>query len=232
MSVVKFINTRSDRRGRVALVTFASGPYKGIETKLVSSMERFNPFITMFAFHDESEIGAPKHRDAPYAFKSYAINTVRMKGYDIVIWCDSCLRAVKSLDAFVDEIVSRGVYLQKDGWMCGEWANDRALEYFNVTREQSMHIESIYAQCIGFDFRSKIAHDFLSMWIGAAQAGIFKGNWKNDKQTESKDPRVKGHRHDQTCAELISYHLSIAKGPIIAHNDQAKPRYFTTWDHP
>ena len=186
----------------------------------------------MFAFHSESEIGAPSHAEAPYAFKPYAIDFVRMKGYDIIIWCDSCLRAVKPLDSFINDIVSKGVYLQRDGWRCGEWANDNALKYFNVTREQSMNIESVYAQCIGFDFRSKIAHSFLSMWLGAAQSGIFKGAWKNDNKTESEDPRVRGHRHDQTCAELISYHLGIAKGVFVVSDDPTKPRYFTTWDHP
>ena len=217
---------------RVALVTFASGSYNGIEKKLIESMNKFNPSIATFAFHDVSEINAPAHAEAPYAFKAYAVDKIRIMGYDIVIWCDSCLRAVKSLDTFIPEISSRGVYVQRDGWKCGEWANDRALNYFNVTREQSMSIDSIYAQCMGFDFRTKLANDFLSMWLGAAQAGIFKGAWKNIDNSESEDPRVLGHRHDQTCAELISYHLRVLKGDIIAHDDPNRPRYFTTWDHP
>ena len=225
-------NSIASRRNRVALVTFASGTYRGIEEKLVASMKRFNPAIDVFVFNNEADIGSPTHRDAPYAFKPYSVNTVRMKGYDIIIWCDSCLRAVRSLDPFVDEIAEKGVYLQKDGWKVGEWANDRSLEYFGVTREQSMQLDSIYAQCMGFDFRTKIANDFLSMWLGAAEAGIFKGNWKNDTLSESSDPRVKGHRHDQTCSELISYHLRIVKGSRIVHDDPTKTRYFTTWNHP
>jgi len=232
MSVLQLIKKQTSARGRVALVTFASGSYRGIEDKLVKSIKLFSPLIDVFAFHSESEIGSPTHKDAPYAFKPYAVNAVRMKGYDLVIWCDSCLRAVKPLDSFIDDIVARGVYLQLDGWKCGEWANDRTLEYFKVTREESMNIESIYAQCMGFDFRTKVAHDFLSMWLGAAQAGVFKGRWKNDNKTESEDPRVRGHRHDQTSAELIAYYLRIVKGPVIAHTDPNQPRYFTTWYYP
>ena len=229
---MEFIRRR-EKRLRVALVTFASGSYKGIEKKLITSVKEFNPYIDTFAFHDESEIGSPLHKDAPYAFKPYAVDFVRRKGYDVVIWCDSCLRAVSTLDGLVNDISARGVYLQRDGLNCGQWANDAALQYFNVTRDQSMKIESIYAQCMGFDFRTKMSYDFLSMWLGAAQAGIFKGRWNNDEKTESEDSRVKGHRHDQTSAELISHHLRIIKGPIIAHDDPTRsPRYFTTWDHP
>jgi hypothetical protein len=85
---------------------------------------------------------------------------------------------------------------------------------------------------MGFDFRTKMAYNFLSMWLGAAQAGIFKGRWNNDEKTESEDSRVRGHRHDQTSAELIAYHLRIVKGAIIAHDEPTRARYFTTWDHP
>jgi hypothetical protein len=223
---------RRTRGPRVALVTFANGVYKGIEEKLVASVRRFNRDIDIFAFHDTAEIGCRSHAESPYAFKPYAVDFVRQKGYDIVIWCDSCLRAVRSLAPFVDEIAAKGVYLQKDGWMCGEWANDRAIQYFNVTRDQAMQIETIYAQCMGFDFRTKMAYDFLSLWIGAEQAGVFRGAWKNVNNSESDDSRVRGHRHDQTCSELIAHHLRIVKGTIIVSADPTQVRYFTTWNNP
>jgi len=212
----------------VAFVTFSSNGYIGQEQKLRQSVYKYCPEAEIFVFHDFSEIGSPTHEQSPYSFKVYAVDYVRKLGYKVIFWCDSIIRLRKSIIPVLPLIRQVGVYLQDDGWMCGEWANDRALSYFGVTRDQAMKIQSVYACIIAFDFRNPIAEEFLKRWKKASEDGIFRGLWKNDLKTESQDERCRGHRHDQTCAELISYQLG------IPHNVQflQGERYFTTHNNP
>ena len=203
---------------KIAFVNFANGWYLKLQEQLEISIRRKCPYADIFLFNSFDQIKSPTHFESPYAFKIYTIEHVKNLGYDIVIWLDSCHRLVKDPVEFIKAIESSGIYLQKDGWACGQWANDKALEWFNVTRDEAMKISSIYACILGFDFRSEIAHKFISEWKQAQQAGLFLGKWKNNENTESKDKRCLGHRHDQTCAELIAHKLNIKLMPLVVED--------------
>jgi hypothetical protein len=208
---------------KVAFVSFSTDSYIEIGKGFERSVMKTQPEILLFSLHDFSDIGSPSHKDDPYAFKMYAIDYVHKKGYDIVIWCDSPSRLVKRIDDWIPEIEKVGVYLQKDGWMCGQWANDKALDWFGKTRDEAMKISSVYACIMAFDFRHPITSQFLSLWKQCREAGLFRGAWNNSNNTESLDPRCMGHRHDQTCAELIADRLGIELQPLVLEN------YFKTW---
>jgi hypothetical protein len=208
---------------KIAFVSFSTDSYIQIEQGFQRSVAKTQPDIPLFSFHDFHFINSPRHRDDPYAFKMHSIEYVHNKGYDIVIWCDSPSRLVKRIDDWIPEIERVGVYLQKDGWACGQWANDRALDWFGKTRDEAMNISSVYACIMAFDFRHPITSQFLDMWKECRKAGLFRGAWKNDTKTESQDERCLGHRHDQTCAELIADKLGIELQPLVLDN------YFRTW---
>lgn len=208
---------------KVAFVSFSTDSYIQIEQGFQRSVAKIQPEIPLFSFHDFHFIGSPRHKDDPYAFKIYSIEYVRNKGYDIVIWCDSPTRLVKRIDDWIPEIERVGVYLQKDGWACGQWANDKALNWFGKTRDEAMNISSVYACIMAFDFRHPITSQFLDMWKECCKAGLFRGAWKNDQKTESQEERCLGHRHDQTSAELIADKLGIELQPLVLDN------YFKTW---
>ena len=108
---------------RVAFVTYADGGYIPVQQILIRRIRKIYPHATIFAFNSVSEIGknCPPHSVAPYAFKVYAIEYALSKGYDIVIWLDSPCRLVRSIDTWIQEIEKVGVYLQGDGWKCGQW---------------------------------------------------------------------------------------------------------------
>lgn len=219
-----FVSTKD----RVAFVTFSNGFYTGKEQKLCNSVKKYCPDADMFVFRDFNEIGSPSHQQSPYSFKVYAIERVKSMGYKVIFWCDSVIRLRKSIDPILPIINKVGVYLQFDGWMCGEWANDNALRYFGVTRDEAMKIESIYACIMAFDFRNPITEEVVKRWKKASEDGIFRGAWNNKMKTESQDERCKGHRHDQTCMELVSHKMGIPRSPNLLHGD----RYFTTHDNP
>lgn len=221
-----FVRT-NDIRVKTAVVCFANGPYTQVAPRLLQSIERHNPGLKVFLFDNFADIGSPPHSEQPYAFKFHAIETVRKKGYDIVLWCDSVLQLTRPLDAIIPEVEELGVYLAEDGWKCGQFVNDNALRYFGVTRDEAMKISSIWACFMGFDFRKPVTSVFFQKWKDACAAGAFRGHWNNLQLTESQDPRCKGHRHDQSCAELISYQMKIPRGKAVLHPDpDYTHRYF------
>lgn len=218
------------RASRIAVVTFATGRYAGHDEKLRASVEYMCPQADVFTFQSFEELGCPQHSTNPYAFKVYAVDKVRQLGYDVIIWSDSINRLSKPLDTFLHDLHAVGVYLPADGWKLGNWANDASLRYFGVTRDEIMDIECCYACILGFDFRHPITSQFFTMWKKACQDGVFQGFWDNEHQTESADPRCRGHRHDQACADLIAYKLGIPKSkPVIGSKSD---KTFTSFRYP
>lgn len=211
----------------IAIVTFANGMYTQYIPRFKEHMDTHNPHIPYYIFTDFKEIGSPSHMENPYAFKWYAIEKVRKMGYRFVLWCDSVLKSVRPVEQLLPEITERGVYLPEDGWKCGQFANDRALEYFGVTRDEAMTIPSVWACFMGFDFANPRTHEYFHRLKTACDAGIFRGRWGNTQKTESQDERCKGHRHDQTCAELISYQMGIPRGiHVVTPDPNSTHRFF------
>lgn len=217
-------------KDRIAFVTFATGRYVGHDTKFRESVQTHCPQADVFTFRSFEEIRSPLHSFNPYAFKVYAVDTVRKLGYDVVFWCDSINRLSIPIEPVLQRLKEVGVYLPADGWKVGEWANDKSLQYFGITREEAMNIECCYACVLGFDFRNPITQTFFNTWKTACEDGIFCGMWDNTNKTESEDPRCKGHRHDQTCADLIAYKLRIPKSEALIGNNSKK--YFTSFRYP
>ena len=216
------------RRMRYAVVSFASGPYAPYGQRLKGLLRQVSPGIDVFVFSHESEFGSPLHRDNPYAFKVYAIEAVRDMGYEVVLWCDSILNPTRPLETIIPEVERVGVYLAEDGWKTGMFANDKCLDYFGVTRDQAMEITAIWACFMGFDFKNPTTHEFLRRWKKACLEGAFAGRAFNHDGSESADPRCKGHRHDQSCAELISHQMGIPRSlPVLHPEKDYAHRYFT-----
>lgn len=228
---VRFVNGRFVPQNKtIAFVTFSNERYLGFEKDFETSILRVYPDASVFCFHNFSDIQSPHHSVNPYAFKVYCIETVRKLGFSVIVWSDCINRLAKPMDAIFEETSKKGVYLQGDEHASGIFANDRSLQYFGITREQSMNIEAIYACLMVFDFRHPITSVFFDRWKKACDDGIFVGKWNNVDATESQDPQCKGHRHDQTCAEFVSYQLNIPRStPLLGEKSK---KYFTSFRYP
>jgi hypothetical protein len=214
-------------QSRVAVVCFANGRYVESSKRMVESFQKWSPRVDVMVYDSFEQIGSPTQKENPYAFKVYAIESAIQQGYTTVLWCDSVLTLTRPIEDLVKEVRQHGVYLAQDGWKTGQFANDRALAYYGVTRDEAMEIPAIWACFMGFDFTQPVAREFFARWKLACKDGIFHGLWRNIEQTESADPRCKGHRHDQSCAELLSYKMGIPRAPAVLHPDPDYPhRYF------
>lgn len=211
----------------IAIVSVATGWYASLTDNLVRSCKTYVPQADVYVYHDFAAIGSPSHAENPYAFKIFAIEKMRSLGYDIVIYFDSPNRVIAPLEPWIADIRRVGAYIQEDkDFRVGTWANDRALAYFGLSRDEAMNMNTTSAGILGFDFRHPAADLFFSNWKAAMQDGIFKGKWKNDDRSQSADPRCRGHRHDQTCAELVCWKLGMPLQPRVYG------RYVGQWGAP
>lgn len=234
MRILDYINRKqlpdTIRRSDVCFVNFANGPYLKGQQDLIRSIRKHSSY-DILAFTKYEEIGSPSHQESPYEFKLHAIQTAKNKGYTTVIWCDASMRLIRPIDDLLPKIEELGVYVQQDGWSIGQWANDKTLEYFRITRDDALNIPNAYACIFAVNFNTKLSLVFLSELFKCSNAGLFKGQWHNKFKTESEDERCLGHRHDQSCIELVCYKLSINKQPMLVGNKTYINRYFSSWDN-
>lgn len=147
-------------------------------------------------FTDYKEINCESHHVIPYKFKPYAIKKAVEMGYDLILWCDSPVVAVKPLQPVFEFIEKRGyLFFNNIGHPLGRWTNDKALEHFGITRKEAMNIKMIMACCMGFKVENLTAATFLSEYIQLADE-LYPGNWTD-------------HRHDQTVASFLIYDMNM-----------------------
>lgn len=163
--------------------------------------------------------GCPTHQDVPYAFKPYAFqNAYAVLAYTTVLWMDASCYAIGSLDPVFEQIERDGYLLFANDATVGEWCADSALPALRLTRDEAMEIPEISACVMGLDFRHQVAREFFDKWMKLANDGItFKGSHTNKNGECSADPRVKGHRHDQTAASVLAYRLGMKHTHMPMH---------------
>lgn len=173
------------------VVNLATGQFRQGQKRLHSYMGFNNQWIPLLLWGSEAELFAPLHTDNPYAFKIYAIEAARNMGYDQVLWFDASVYPVKDITPIFDWLTEKGIFLEEAGHYAGQWANQRALDYFGLTKEEAMKMPMFSAGFCGFDFRNPISQEFFAEWKEAMLNGIFKGLWEDS-------------RHDMTAGSIIA----------------------------
>lgn len=158
--------------------------------------------------------GSPTAEGAFCAFKPFCFAVAQAQGYRLALWLDAGIRITASLDPLFESIQRRGYLFFPERHSVGEYCKDDALEPLGITREESFAIPSCWSAVVGLDFESPKAVEFLRQWKDRAVDGVtFPGpKWSGVHgwpRTASQDPRVKGHRHDQTAASVIAYRLGM-----------------------
>ena len=153
--------------------------------------------------------GSPSHQEIPYAFKAWAIEAARNRGADLVLWADACILPIRSMDPLWDLIQRQGYWFSRNSFQNGEWCCDAALPLLGITRDEAFEQEHVVATTFGLNLRSEIGATFASEYLRMAQNGSFCGPWVNNAGEASADPRVKGHRHDQSAASVIAHRLGM-----------------------
>lgn len=174
---------------------------------------------------------SPSHQQAPYAFKYFALKHVYNEGFRKVLWLDSICRIAGPIEEIIKILDIDGYFFPPDGWYVGQWCKDSALGPLGLTRDEAMQIPVIAAKHLGFNFNFDKCLQLLEQFkyfIDYDNGEVIRGPWTNSKQECSNDPRVLGHRHDQTILSVLSYRLGMYdKGvwnDMISWNGEEKPK--------
>jgi len=182
--------------------------------RLKASMEAHGE--TVIAWRNEWPPESPAHDDVHYAFKPFALSAAA-KSCQVLMWADTSIVPIRPLGALWDLIESKGYWFSENlphgstgkAWTCGQWTSDAALEPLDITREESFTFPHIIGTAFGLDLRHEIARRFLDEYMRLAKGTAFYGGWSNSDRSLSRDPRVLGHRHDQTAASVIAWRLGM-----------------------
>lgn len=211
---------------KACVVNFGKNAWYPVgQERLVSSLKAVGWDGDVLTFCDESEIGAPPHQVAPYAFKPFALKRAVELGYDQVLWADCSVWAIKPIAPMFEHIRRHG-HMLFNNVVAGHYSSDASLKSFGITREESFKIDMLMGICMGWDMTTPKCQEFLKEWLEKAVDGVtFPGSWTNKNHEVSDDPRVFGHRHDQTAATYIAHRLGMEL--IVGHHT-----YFQYYENP
>jgi len=193
----KCMNSKKDN-GR-AVVSFANNPfYQEKMKRLQQSVE--SQGVKFIGYTSFEQVGCKPHSEVPYQFKPYAIKKAISEGVTTLLWCDSPLVAIKDLSHIFDHIERFGyVFFNNYGHPLGKWTNDKCLNWFDITRDQSMNIKQIMACCMGFGLKRYFADKFIYNILTTYQLtsdSLYPGSWDN-------------HRHDQSVMSCLIHNSGL-----------------------
>ncbi len=161
-------------------------------------------------FNNELQVNSPSHNVAPYAFKMGCLNEAVKQGYTTLLWADASVFAIKPIEPIFEHIEHHGHIFFMAGFNCAQWTNDRALDILGVTRDEAEKMPMYMALCFGLDLRKDRSRIFLERLSHyALNTDALRGSWENGRQTESRDPRCQGHRHDQSVGSILAAQMGM-----------------------
>ncbi len=171
---------------------------------------------------DDLPPGSPTHHDVPYAFKSYAFEFARARGYGPTLWCDASTWFLRHPQTILDRIHQDGYYLWYNPLeTMGEYCADAVLDRFKLDREVAMQVPSTATTVFGLDLQSSTGCEILRRYSIAARDGSFCVAWDNDlsgppwrpglrRAFVSTDCRVRGGRHGQTVLGILAHDMGLS----------------------
>lgn len=104
----------------------------------------------------------------PYSFKICMFKEALSYGYKKILWLDTSFIPLQNLSPLFKSIEEKGYLIASDSNKFSHYINEKILEYFNLTFEDSEKVQAIAAGLIGFDFTNKNAQRIFNNWSLAA----------------------------------------------------------------
>jgi hypothetical protein len=159
------------------------------------------------------EGGSLKLAHVPHAFKVCCFKEAQRLGYKRVLWLDSSVVPLVSLNVIFQMIEEKGYFAIRNCHQVGPYCNKAAASYFGYTLEQTNHILSCQSGFLGVDFTTQMGNKIIDLWYTAA---------KDENAFYSA-------RSDQTVLSLILHKLNLTLIPDLTENDliRSYPRHDT-----
>lgn len=144
-----------------------------------------------------------------YCAKPFAMKALMDSGADIGILMDVSFYPIRHIAPLVEHIAEHGYYLCDNGAKVGEWSTDAALEEFDLSREDAMGITEVSSYCVGLDFQKADSRSLARDWpnftrlVPGPHTSDLSPHAGRNRGFVAHNPRVLGHRHDQTTLSLL-----------------------------
>lgn len=202
---------------------------KGV-CRLIDAFNQVSPGFTIKAWVNTLPADAPAgvivddYDYTAYCAKPFAMKALMDSGADAGILLDAAFYPIRHIQPLVDHIFRNGYYLCDNGAKVGEWASDECLRLLGVTRTDAMQMTEVSSYCVGLDFHQPDNRELVTDWCKYAPA--FPGPHTSADNSDigrnrgfvSEDPKVKGHRHDQTVLSILAHRSRY-------HNLAQRPRF-------
>lgn len=183
---------------RKCVVSFANNSFYQEKMKRLENSLKGNFDGDFLGFTSFDQVGCKPHSVVAYQFKPYSIQKAIDLGYELILWLDSPIVAIKDIQPVFDHIETNGyLFFENIGHPLGKWTNDKCLDHFEISREEAMNIKQIMACIMGFN--NCILNPFYRYRNLSDE--LYAGSWDN-------------HRHDQTVMSFIIHenNMNILQG--------------------
>ena len=193
--------------------------------RLEQSLRRVGFLGDFLVWSNELPSGSPSQFEAPMAFKTFCFYEALKHGYQEVLWIDAPMVALRRIEPIFKLLHDNGYVTFANNYdqSVGQWSGDDVLALHQISRDEAMLIPETPTSVIGLDLESTIGKEFLGRWHAMCLDGVTcRGTVKpiqspedhyaiawNKESCISQDPRVGGHRFDQTAAGIIAHQLSL-----------------------
>lgn len=116
----------------------------------------------------DTEGGSLSLAHVPYAFKIAAFQEARRLGFKRVLWLDTAVLPLVSLNVIFEMIADKGYFVMGNTHTIGKYLNAPAAAYFGLTVDEAHKIPSCSAGLFGVDFSTKIGRTLIDRWNRAA----------------------------------------------------------------
>lgn len=131
-----------------------------------------------------------------YGFKPHAVGSAFSMGYEKVIWFDPSVLPTVSPRILFDALDKHPMLVVKGDNPLSKMTNQKALDYFRVTKEELEGVNHIGGTIYGFNFNNPKTVEVFNLWKKAEEDGIFG----------TQDDFMKGdHWCDESCLALSMY---------------------------
>lgn len=168
---VYFYTSPYDRE--FCIISYASfnEPYPDRIRKLQNNLQKIDfqgHYLYRIGGWPNIEGGSLLLAHVPYAFKLCMFKEVFSYGYKKILWLDSSFTPLQNLSSIFKIIEEKGYLIVSDPNKFSNYINEKVLEYFNLSLDDSNHVDAIAAGIIGFDFTNENARKIFDTWNTAA----------------------------------------------------------------
>jgi len=160
--------------------------------------------------------GSATHQECPYHFKPIGMQQAALT-HRVLLWLDAVMVVVNPVEPLFRQIEKDGYFLWSNpraGWSVGEWTSDLCLKHYKISRADAFDMEMICSGVFGWSLDHPVGVKLHNAFVEAPAIAL-RGSKHNRNRIIAADPRVQGHRHDQSVLSILMHRFGLKGTPYL-----------------